>query len=45
MIKIDKNKKKNFAIISGILLIVIIVFLLWFFNRKFDVTFDFNNGA
>ena len=45
MIKIDKNKKKNFAIISGILLIVIIVFLLWFFNRKFDVTFDLNNGT
>ena len=45
MSKIDKNKKKIIAIISGIILIAIIVFLLWFFNRKFDVTFDFNNGA
>ena len=40
MSKIDKNKKKIIAIISGIILIAIIVFLLWFFNRKFDVTFD-----
>lgn len=45
MNKIDKNKKKIIAIISGILLIAIIVFLLWFFNRKFDVTFDLNNGT
>lgn len=45
MAKIDKNKKKIITIIFGILLIIIIVFLLWFFNRKFDVTFDFNNGA
>ena len=45
MNKIDKNKKKIIAIISGIILIAIIVFLLWFFNRKFDVTFDLNNGT
>ena len=45
MSKIDKNKKKIIAIISGIILIAIIVFLLWFFNRKFDVTFDMNNGS
>ncbi|MGM9848425.1 MAG: InlB B-repeat-containing protein [Bacilli bacterium] len=45
MSKIDKNKKKIIAIISGIILIAIIVFLLWFFNRKFDVTFDLNNGT
>ena len=44
MSKIDKNKKKIIAIIFGIILIAIIVFLLWFFNRKFDVTFDLNNG-
>ena len=44
MAKIDKDKKKIITIIFGILLIIIIVFLLWFFNRKFDVTFDFNNG-
>ena len=45
MSKIDKNKKKIIAIIFGIILIAIIVFLLWFFNRKFDVTFDLNNGT
>lgn len=45
MSKIDKNKKKIIAIISGIILIAIIVFLLWFFNRKFDVTFNLNNGT
>ena len=45
MSKIDKNKKKIIAIITSITLIAIIVFLLWFFNRKFDVTFDLNNGT
>ena len=45
MTKTDKNKKKIIAIVFGILLIAIIIFLLWFFNRKFDVTFDFNNGT
>lgn len=45
MSKIDKNKKKIIAIVSCIILIAIIIFLLWFFNRKFDVTFDLNNGT
>ena len=45
MSKMDKNKKKIIAIILGIILIAIIVFLLWFFNRKFDVIFDLNNGT
>ncbi|MCI5677277.1 MAG: hypothetical protein MR263_00030, partial [Acholeplasma sp.] len=45
MSKIGENKKKIIAIVSGIILIAIIVFLLWFFNRKFDVTFDLNNGT
>ena len=45
MSKKDENKKKIIAIISGIILVAIIVFLLWFFNRKFDVTFDMNNGT
>ena len=45
MSKMDKNKKKIIGIISGIILIAIIVFLLWFFNRKFDITFDLNNGT
>ena len=26
-------------------MLAIIIFLLWFFNRKFDVTFDYNNGT
>ena len=45
MSKIDKNKKKIIAIIFAVILIAIIAFLLWFFNRKFDVTFDLNNGT
>ncbi|MDY2892744.1 MAG: hypothetical protein SOT41_03060, partial [Candidatus Faecisoma sp.] len=45
MSKIGENKKKIIAIVSGIILIAIIVFLLWFFNRNFDVTFDLNNGT
>ena len=45
MSKVDKKKKKIIAIISVIILIAIIIFLLWFFNRKFDVTFDLNNGT
>lgn len=41
----DDKKKRNILIIVGvILLIAILIFLWWFFNRKFNVTFDFNNG-
>ena len=41
----DNKKKRNILIIVGVvLLIVILIFLWWFFNRKFNVTFDFNNG-
>ena len=29
----------------GVILLAIILFLLWFFNRKFEVTFDYNNGT
>lgn len=40
------NKKRNIIlIVAGLLLLMIILFLLWFFNRKFDVTFDYNNGT
>lgn len=39
------NKKRNIIIIVSVLLLLIILFLLWFFNRKFDVTFDLNNGT
>lgn len=41
----NENKKKIIGIIFGILLLSLIIFLLWFFNRKFDITFDLNNGA
>ena len=40
-----KNNKKTVFIILGIILIALIIFLIWFFNRKFDVTFDLNNGS
>jgi uncharacterized repeat protein (TIGR02543 family) len=40
----DKKKKIIIASIIGVILLAIIIFLLWFFNRKFDVTFDYNNG-
>ena len=40
-----KNKKKIILSIIGVMLLCIIMFLLWFFNRKFEVTFDSNNGS
>lgn len=42
---ISKNKKKNILILIGVLVLLIVLFLLWFFNRKFDVIFDLNNGT
>ena len=39
------NKKRNIILIVVGVLLVIILFLLWFFNRKFEVTFDYNNGT
>lgn len=41
----ENKKKKIILVVVGIILLAIILFLLWFFNRKFDVTFDFNNGT
>ena len=45
--KISKNNKKRniILIVAGVLLLIVILFLLWFFNRKFEVTFDYNNGT
>lgn len=40
--KDSKKKLKITLIIVGALLIVVAVFLFWFFNRKFDVTFKIN---
>lgn len=40
------NKKKKTIIVVGVtVLLAIIIFLIWFFNRKFNVTFDLNNGT
>ena len=46
-VKSSKNekKKKIIGIIFGILLLSLIIFLLCFFNRKVDITFDLNNCA
>lgn len=41
----EKDKKKIILVVVGVILLAIILFLLWFFNRKFDVTFDLNNGT
>lgn len=41
----EKDKKKIILIIVGVILLAIILFLLCFFNRKFDITFDLNNGT
>lgn len=47
----EKNKnetKKIKLIVLTLLLLIIIVaisFCIWFFNRKFEITFDLNNGT
>ncbi|MGM9876944.1 MAG: InlB B-repeat-containing protein [Bacilli bacterium] len=41
----EEKKKKIILVVVGVILLAIILFLLWFFNRKFDVTFDLNNGT
>ena len=41
----EKDKKRTILIVVGVVLLAIILFLLWFFNRKFDITFDLNNGT
>ena len=40
-----EKKKKIILVVVGVILLAIILFLLWSFNRKFEVTFDFNNGT
>lgn len=42
--KSSKKKTKIILIIIGSLLILIGLFLFWFFNRKFDVTFKVNDS-
>ena len=43
----SNNGKKSIIIgaIFGILLLTIVIILAWFLNRKFDVTFDLDNGT
>ena len=45
----NKNETKKIKLIVLILLLIIIIgaisFCIWFFNRKFEITFDLNNGA
>ena len=38
------NKNKIVIIISLIILLFAILFIYWYFNRKFDVVFEYNNG-
>ena len=41
----NNKKKKTIIAILAVVLLAIVIFLIWFFNRKFDVTFDLNNGT
>ena len=43
----NKNKKLKIIVLALLLLIIIgaISFCIWFFNRKFEITFDLNNGT
>ena len=41
----DKKKKIIITTIVGVILLAIIIFILWFFNRKFEITFNLNNGT
>lgn len=41
----DKKRGLIIGIIVGVILFVSIVFFSWFSNRKFDVSFDFDNGT
>ena len=43
----NKNKKLKIIVLTLLLLIIIVAisFCIWFFNRKFEITFDLNNGT
>lgn len=45
MLKESKNKIVVIASVVGVILVAIIIFLMWFNNRKFNVSFDLNNGT
>lgn len=44
--KIKKPKKSKKKLIISIIIIIILIslFLFWWFNRKFTITFEYNNG-
>ena len=45
MLKESKNKIVVIASVVGVILVAIIIFLMWFNNRKFNVSFDLTNGT
>ena len=45
MSKIDKKKKIVIGSIVGVILVGVIIFATWFFNRKFNISFDLGNGT
>ncbi len=40
----EEKKDKKLFVILGVILLIILAFLLWLFNRKFEVRFDYNDG-
>ena len=40
-----KSKKKTIIIISVIILLLVAAFLFWWFNRKFEISFKYNNSS
>ena len=45
MLKTSKGRMILIASVVGVILVAIISGLLWFNNRKFDVSFDENNAS
>ena len=43
--KEEKSNKKKIVIFSLIFIVLVGAFIFWWFNRKFDVTFKFNDGS
>lgn len=41
----EKRRKNIVLAIIIIILVIALLFIIWFFNRKFEITFDMNNGT
>ena len=41
----EKRRKNIVLAIIIIILVIALIFIIWFFNRKFEITFDMNNGT